>query len=150
MYNCRTVLGVGSVCGLGPDLVEFHSISLAARYRAAACSTTLTQGFRKSKRLVDTIALLSSLSLPSGRENFLFPPWLFALRTLLILFVVWTVMTHLMTHLMKLRSIKSRRLLLDYSVTNSISRTLLGLSPHGPLKFWDRTVDTELRTSCTT
>ena len=35
--------GVGSVCGLGPDLVRIHS-SLAARYRVAACSTTLSQG----------------------------------------------------------------------------------------------------------
>ena len=32
-YN---LLGVGSICGLGPDLVGIHSISLAARYRAAA------------------------------------------------------------------------------------------------------------------
>ena len=31
------LLGVGSVCGLGPDLVGIHSISLAARYRVAAC-----------------------------------------------------------------------------------------------------------------
>ena len=29
---------------LGPDLVGIHSISLAARYRVAACSTTLNQG----------------------------------------------------------------------------------------------------------
>ena len=27
------LLGVGSVCGLGPDLVGIHSISLAARHR---------------------------------------------------------------------------------------------------------------------
>ena len=52
MYNCRTVqhktfdlLGVGSVCGLGSDLV--HSISLAAHYRVAARSTTLRQGLDK-------------------------------------------------------------------------------------------------------
>ena len=37
------LLGVGSTCGLGPDLVGIHSISLAARYRVAACSTTLSQ-----------------------------------------------------------------------------------------------------------
>ena len=46
VYNCRTVerytffLGVGSVCGLGPDLEGIHSISLAARHRVAACLTT--------------------------------------------------------------------------------------------------------------
>ena len=45
-YNAMssTLLGVGSVCGLGPDLVRTHSISLAARYRVAACSTTFSQG----------------------------------------------------------------------------------------------------------
>ena len=42
-----TLLGVGSVCGLGPDLVGIHSISLAARYRVAACSTTLNQVLEK-------------------------------------------------------------------------------------------------------
>ena len=41
------LLGVGSVCGLGPDLVGIHSVSLAARYRLAACSTTLSQGLEK-------------------------------------------------------------------------------------------------------
>ena len=38
------ILGVGSVCGLGPDPVDIHSISLAACYRTAACSSTLNQG----------------------------------------------------------------------------------------------------------
>ena len=48
-YNTKpsNLLGVGSVCGLGPDLVGIHSISLAARYRVAACSTTLSQGLEK-------------------------------------------------------------------------------------------------------
>ena len=39
--------GVGSVCGLGHDLVGINSISLAARYRTAACSNTLNQGLEK-------------------------------------------------------------------------------------------------------
>ena len=48
-YNATSsnLLGVGSVCGLGPDLVGIHSISLAARYRVAACSTTLSEGLDK-------------------------------------------------------------------------------------------------------
>ena len=41
------LLGVGSMCGLGPDLVGIHSISLAARFGAAACLTTLNQGIEK-------------------------------------------------------------------------------------------------------
>ena len=35
------------ICGLGPDLVGIHSISLAARCRTAACSNTLNQGLEK-------------------------------------------------------------------------------------------------------
>ena len=48
-YNAipSKLLGVGSVCGLGPDLVGIHSLSLAARYRVAACSTTLSRGLEK-------------------------------------------------------------------------------------------------------
>ena len=48
-YNAKpsNLLGVGSICGLGPDLVGIHSISLAARYRVAACSTKLSQGLDK-------------------------------------------------------------------------------------------------------
>ena len=42
-----SLLGVGSVCGLGPDLVGIHSISLAAHYRVAACSSTLRRGLEK-------------------------------------------------------------------------------------------------------
>ena len=48
-YNAihTNLLCVGSVCGLGPHLVEIHSISFAARYRTAACSNTLSQGVEK-------------------------------------------------------------------------------------------------------
>ena len=70
----------------------------------------LTKASRQSQRLVGTIALLFSFYLPSGRKNFLFPPWTIAPRMLSMLFVVWTVMAHLM----KLRRINSRRLLLGY------------------------------------
>ena len=38
---------LGSVCGIGPDLVGVQSISLASRFRVAACSTTLWQGIEK-------------------------------------------------------------------------------------------------------
>ena len=38
---------VDSFCGLGPDLVSIHSISLATRYRIAACSSTLRRGLEK-------------------------------------------------------------------------------------------------------
>ena len=55
VYHSRTIqrnslfslLQVGSICGLGPDVVGIHSISLAAGYRVAACSSTLRRGLEK-------------------------------------------------------------------------------------------------------
>ena len=41
------LLEVGSVCGIGLDLVGIHSISLADRYRVAACSSTLRRRLEK-------------------------------------------------------------------------------------------------------
>ena len=35
------------MCGLRPGLFGIHSVSLAARYRTAACSNTLNQGLEK-------------------------------------------------------------------------------------------------------
>ena len=47
-YNAfPSLLQVGSICGLGPDLVGIHSISLTARYRVAAYSSTLRKGLEK-------------------------------------------------------------------------------------------------------
>ena len=106
----------------------------------------LPKALRKSKRLVDTIAVLFSLCLPSGRKSSLHPPWPVAPRTLSILFVAWTMMANLM----KLRRIKSRRLLLDYFWTNSMNKTLLGLFPVEPRESWDRSVVIVLLTSCST
>ena len=76
-YNAipSKLLGVGSVCGLGPDLVGIHSISLAARYRVAACSSTLSRGLESQKGAWTQLHSFL-LSLPFGKESFLFPPWL--------------------------------------------------------------------------
>ena len=115
------------MCGLGLDVVGIHSLSLAARYRAAACSTTLNQGLEKIQAVRGKTSLLFSLSLLTGRKNFLLLPWLVAPRMLSILFVAWTMMANLM----KPRRIKNTRLPLDYSVTNYMSRILLVLSLYG-------------------
>ena len=64
---------VGSVCGFGPDLVGIHSIILAARYRAAACSTTLGQGLEKIQTAREHNSTLFSLFHLSGREEFFAP-----------------------------------------------------------------------------
>ena len=45
------LLEVGSVRGLGPDLVVIHSIRLAARYRVAASSSFLRRGLEKVCRV---------------------------------------------------------------------------------------------------
>ena len=39
---------VGSVCGLGPDMLGIHTLSLAARFRSASDSGTLTNGLVKN------------------------------------------------------------------------------------------------------
>ena len=116
-YNAApcNLLGVGSTCGLGPDLVCIHSISLAARYRVAACSTTLSQGLDEIQTAPGrNCTPFFLLFLPFGRKNSLLPPWPLAPRTLLIVFVAWTVMANLM----KFRRIRSRKLLLDNFLTN--------------------------------
>ena len=48
-YNAipTSLLCVGSVCGLGPDLLGIHTLSLAARHRSAANSSTLTKVLEK-------------------------------------------------------------------------------------------------------
>ena len=48
-YNAisLSLFEVDSFCGHGPDLVGIHSISLATRYRIAACSSTLRRGLEK-------------------------------------------------------------------------------------------------------
>ena len=74
-----SLLGFGSVCGLGPDLVGVRSISIGARYRTAACSNTLSQGLEKiqAARAYD-FALVLELS--SNCEKEFLAPWLVALR----------------------------------------------------------------------
>ena len=81
----------------------------------------LPKASRKFKRLVGTIEFLFSLSLQSGRTNFLLLPWL-APRMLSILSVACTVMTNLM----KLRRKRNRRLSLEYSVTNFLEQDFAG------------------------
>ena len=129
------------------DLVGIHSISLAARCRLAACSSTLSRGLEKiGTARGHNCSPLFALSLSFGKKNFLFLPWLSTLRMHMMLFVGWTVMTHLM----KFHKTKSRKLPLGYFWTNSIDKTLPDLFLAVPRESWDRSVDTELPTSCST
>ena len=64
-YNAVSskLLEVGSICGLGPDLIGIHSIILSARYRVAACSSTLRRVLEKVKEArVHNCTLLFALS----------------------------------------------------------------------------------------
>ena len=74
-YNAipTSLLGVGSVCGLGSDIVGIHSISLAACYRTAACSNTLNQGLEKIQvaRAFDFAPILALCS--NWEKKFLAP-----------------------------------------------------------------------------
>ena len=141
------LLGVGSVCGLFPDLVGIHSISLAARYRVAACSTTLSQGLdqiqeARGHNCAPIIALP-----PVWEKEFLAPSM--ACSTVNAFDIVCCLDRDGKLDEVP-QSKKSRRLPQDYFLTNCMSKILLGLFPFDPLKSWDRSVVIELRTSCST
>ena len=70
-YNSITskLLEVGSICGLSPDLVGIHSISLAARYRVAACSSTFPPRSGQSQSRGHNCAPLFALS-PAWEHEF--------------------------------------------------------------------------------
>ena len=77
VYHSRTVqcypFQVGSICGLGPDLIGIHSISLAARYRVAACSSTLRRGLEKVNEARGHNCTPLFALCPVWERDFLFP-----------------------------------------------------------------------------
>ena len=78
-YNASpsSLLQVGSICGLGPDLIGIHSVTLAARYRVAACSSTLRRGLEKVNDAPGhNCTPLFALS-PAWERDFLFPSMTF-------------------------------------------------------------------------
>ena len=82
-----TFLCVGSVCGLGPDLLGIHTLSFAALTRTAASSNTLTKGPEKiqAARGYDFASIFALSS--DSEEKFWFLPWLMAPQRLSILYV---------------------------------------------------------------
>ena len=78
-YNAipSSLFQVGSICGLGPDLIGIHSISLAAHYRVAACSSTLRRGLEKvNEARGHNCTPLFALS-PAWERDFLVPSMTF-------------------------------------------------------------------------
>ena len=138
------LLGVGSVCGIGPDQVGIHSIRPCGSLwmELLHVRPRLDKALRKSQaaRWQNCAPYFRSFFCLGDRIPCTFP-WPVAPRTLLILFVAWTVMSSLM----KPRRIRNNNLPLDCSVTSFMSRMLLDLSPFGPRKFRDQSVVIELR-----
>ena len=88
-YNAisSSLLQVGSICGLGPDLVGIHSISLAFRYRVAACSSTLRRGPEKvNEARGHNCTPLFALS-PAWEQESLFPSMTFHTATAFDIFL---------------------------------------------------------------
>ena len=132
-YNAipSKLLAVGSVCGLGPDLVGIHSISLAAHYRVASCSSHFAEALKKSVRQVGTIASpLFALS-PNWEHGFLIPSM--AIHTADAFDIVCRLDRN--DTLDEVLQNKNRKLPLGYFWTNSINKTLLVLSLAVPRKL---------------
>ena len=68
-----SLLQVGSICGLGPVVIGIHSVSVAARHRVAAGSSTLRRGLEKvNEARGHKCTPLFALS-PAWEQKFLFP-----------------------------------------------------------------------------
>ena len=134
------------MCGLGPNLVGIHSVSLAARYRVAACSTTLSQGLEKIQTARGHSSAPIFVLSPVWEKEFLAPSM--ARSTANAFDIVCSL---------------DRDGKLDEVPQNNKQKVATGLLldklhkqdfavplPFEPLKSWDRSVVIELRTSCTT
>ena len=96
-----TLLRVGSVCGLGPDILGIHTLSLAARYRTASNSGTLANGLAKiqaAREYDHALHLCSQLRMEG--EFFELLPWPITPWRHLKLYFAWITMANLMTLLM--------------------------------------------------
>ena len=146
-YNAipTSLLRVGCVCGLGPDLLVIHTLSLAARKRTAADSSALANGLAKIQAARENdhapiYAVSSEL-----KDNFL-NPWPITPWWHMKLYVAWITMANLMNLLMA----RNERLPRPCSATNSKSRTLPDRSLHVLPEFLDQSVAIALRRSCPT
>ena len=147
-YNAipSTLLGVGSVCGLGPDLVRIHSISLAARYRVAACSTTLTQGLEKIQTARGhNCTPIFALS-PVLEKEFLVPSMACSTAD------AFDIVSRLDRNgtLDEVPQNTKQKIATGLLLDKLMNKTSLGVLPVEPRKSWDRSVVIVLLTSCST
>ena len=151
-YNAITtkLLAVGSVCGLGPDLVGIHSISLAARYRVAACSSTLHIGLEKvSVACGHNCTPLFALS-PAWEHEFLLPSMAFNTASAFDIEGQAPQICQLDRNdtLQDVPQKNNKKLPLSCFWINSTNKTLLVLSRAAPRNFWGRSLIIVLRISC--
>ena len=127
------LMRAGSVCGLGSDLCRMHMISLAARFRTAACSGTLANGLAKIRvaREYDDASMYAHT--PEWEERFLKTSMAFSTMEAYE-YVRWIDRTDEIAGSARGR-IQVKTVILLYR------------SPHGPPTFWDRSVDTMWRRS---
>ena len=125
---------VGSVCGLGPDLVGIHSISLAARYRTSACSNTLNLGLEKiqASRSFDFAPILALC--PQPEKDFLAPSMARSTADACNIVRRWD-------H-------DGKRYEASQNKKQKVATGLLRESPYGPSRFWDRFTVVFLRIFC--
>ena len=148
-YNAilSTLLGVGSVCGLGPDLVGIHSISLAARYRTAECSSTLNQGLKKIQAARGHKSTPIFAFSPIWEKEYLVPSMAYSTADA---FGIVCRLDRNDTLDEVSHKTKGRKLQLACFWTKFINKTLLDLSLAVPRKPQDRSVVIVLLTSCAT
>ena len=125
----------------------FHSISLAARYRVAACLTTLTPGLEKIQTArVHNCTPIFALS-PVWEKEFLVPSVDFSTAD------AFDIVCRLDRD-GKLNEApqnkKTEGCLLDYFLDKLHEQDFAVLFPVEPRKSWDRSVVIELLTFCTT
>ena len=136
----------GVTRGLGPDLVGILSISLAVRYRTAACSNTLSQGLEKiqAAREYDFAPVLALSSI--WEKEFLTPS---RVRSTADAFNIVRCLDH-KGKLDESPQDKKQKAATPCSATNYTGRTLLDRSPCGPPGFLDRSVAFALWRFCLT
>ena len=125
------LLRVGSTCGLGPDILGIHTLSLAARHRTASNSVALANGMAKINMILPHFC--SQLRMKGE-----------ILEPTRLLYVAWI----LVANSTNLRRTKNSRLPQPCSATNYKSRTLPNQCLCAFPEFWGLSVAFALHRFC--
>ena len=127
------LLRVGSTCGLGPDILGIHTLSLAARHRTASNSVALANGMAKKQNNMILSHCCSQLRMKGQ-----------ILEPTRLLYVAWI----LVANSTNLRKTKNNRLPQPCSATNCKSRTLPNQCLCAFPEFWGLSVALALHRFC--